>query len=53
VGSPDDVARTVKRYQDIGLDMLVLIPAAGWVLPHERTVDSLHLMGKSVLPLFR
>jgi alkanesulfonate monooxygenase SsuD/methylene tetrahydromethanopterin reductase-like flavin-dependent oxidoreductase (luciferase family) len=53
VGSPDDVARTVKRYQEIGLDMLVLIPAAGWVLPHERTVESLHLAGKRVLPLFR
>jgi alkanesulfonate monooxygenase SsuD/methylene tetrahydromethanopterin reductase-like flavin-dependent oxidoreductase (luciferase family) len=53
VGSPEDVARTVKRYQDIGLDMLVLIPAAGWVLPHERTVDSLHLTGKRVLPRFR
>jgi alkanesulfonate monooxygenase SsuD/methylene tetrahydromethanopterin reductase-like flavin-dependent oxidoreductase (luciferase family) len=53
VGSPDDVARTIKRYQEIGLDMLVLIPAAGWVLPHERTVESLSLTGQRVLPLFR
>jgi len=53
VGNPDDVARIVKRYADIGLDMLVMIPAAGWHIPHERTVESMALAGAKVLPRFR
>jgi alkanesulfonate monooxygenase SsuD/methylene tetrahydromethanopterin reductase-like flavin-dependent oxidoreductase (luciferase family) len=53
VGNPDDVARIVKRYADIGLDMLVMIPAAGWHVPHEKTVESMLLTGQKVLPLFR
>jgi alkanesulfonate monooxygenase SsuD/methylene tetrahydromethanopterin reductase-like flavin-dependent oxidoreductase (luciferase family) len=53
VGNPDDVARIVKRYADIGLDMLVMIPAVGWHVPHEKTVQSMMLTGEKVIPLFR
>jgi alkanesulfonate monooxygenase SsuD/methylene tetrahydromethanopterin reductase-like flavin-dependent oxidoreductase (luciferase family) len=53
VGSPDDVKRTIARYRDIGLDMLVMIPAVGWHFPHERTLESIALVGEKVLPGFR
>jgi alkanesulfonate monooxygenase SsuD/methylene tetrahydromethanopterin reductase-like flavin-dependent oxidoreductase (luciferase family) len=53
VGNPDDVSRIVKRYADIGLDMLVLIPASGWNVPHDKSVESILLTGEKVLPLFR
>jgi alkanesulfonate monooxygenase SsuD/methylene tetrahydromethanopterin reductase-like flavin-dependent oxidoreductase (luciferase family) len=53
VGSPDEVARTVARYRDVGLDQLVFIPAVGWHVPHEKTLESIALVGEKVLPRFR
>ena len=53
VGDPDDVVRTVARYRDIGLDQLVFIPATGWHVPHEKTLESIAVAGKKVLPRFR
>jgi alkanesulfonate monooxygenase SsuD/methylene tetrahydromethanopterin reductase-like flavin-dependent oxidoreductase (luciferase family) len=53
VGDPDDVERTIARYRDIGLDMVVFIPAVGWHIPHEKTLESITLVGEKVLPKFR
>ncbi len=53
VGDPDDVERTIERYRDIGLDQLVLIPAVGPHVPHEKTLGSIALLGEKVLPKFR
>ncbi len=53
VGSPDDVIRTIRRFEAIGLDQLVLIPVVGWNMDHETTLESVKLLGEKVLPHFR
>jgi alkanesulfonate monooxygenase SsuD/methylene tetrahydromethanopterin reductase-like flavin-dependent oxidoreductase (luciferase family) len=53
VGDPDDVERTIARYAAIGLDQVVFIPAVGWHIPHEKTLESIALVGEKVLPRFR
>lgn len=53
VGSPDEVAATIERFQAVGFDQLVLIPAPTWHIPHEKTLESIRLLGKEVLPRFR
>ncbi len=53
VGDPDEVAATAKRFSDIGLDQLVLIPVVGWHTPHEKSLESIRILGEKVLPLFR
>jgi alkanesulfonate monooxygenase SsuD/methylene tetrahydromethanopterin reductase-like flavin-dependent oxidoreductase (luciferase family) len=52
-GTPKDVIETIKRYEDIGIDQLVTIPVVGFNTPHEKTLESLRLMGEKVLPVFR
>jgi alkanesulfonate monooxygenase SsuD/methylene tetrahydromethanopterin reductase-like flavin-dependent oxidoreductase (luciferase family) len=53
VGTPDEVARTIARFEAIGLDQLVLIPVVGWNTPHEKTLESIRLLGDKVLPRFQ
>jgi len=53
VGSPADVVRTIRRFEAVGLDQLVLIPVIGWYMPHEKTLESIRLLGEKVLPRFR
>ena len=53
IGSPAEVIRTVKRFEDIGLDQLVVIPVFGWDIPHEKTLESVRVFGEKVLPHFR
>jgi alkanesulfonate monooxygenase SsuD/methylene tetrahydromethanopterin reductase-like flavin-dependent oxidoreductase (luciferase family) len=53
VGSPEDVIRTVRRFEAVGLDQLVLIPVVGWYMPHEKTIESVRILGEKVLPRFR
>jgi len=31
----------------------VLIPVVGWHTPHEKTLESIRLLGEKVLPRFR
>jgi len=52
VGGPDEVTRTMKRFEEVGFDELVVVPVLGWNLPHEVVVESVHTMGKRVLPAF-
>ncbi len=44
---------TAKRFSDIGLDQLVLIPVGGWHTPHEKSLESIRILGEKVLPQFR
>ena len=53
VGSPDEVSATVKRFQDIGLDQLVLIPVVGWNTPHDKSLESIGVVGEKIIPRFR
>jgi alkanesulfonate monooxygenase SsuD/methylene tetrahydromethanopterin reductase-like flavin-dependent oxidoreductase (luciferase family) len=53
VGSPDEVVRTARRFEQVGLDQLVVIPVFGWDIPHEKTLESVRVMGEKVLPRFR
>ena len=53
VGTPEQVAATIKRFEDVGLDQLVLIPVVGWYMPHEKTLESIRILGEKVLPKFQ
>jgi alkanesulfonate monooxygenase SsuD/methylene tetrahydromethanopterin reductase-like flavin-dependent oxidoreductase (luciferase family) len=52
VGNPEEVIRTMKRFEDIGLDQLVLVPVVGR-MPHEKALESIRVLGEKVLPHFR
>ncbi len=53
VGSPDEVAQTIARFEAVGFYQLVLIPVVGWHTPHEKTLESIRVLGEKVLPRFR
>jgi alkanesulfonate monooxygenase SsuD/methylene tetrahydromethanopterin reductase-like flavin-dependent oxidoreductase (luciferase family) len=50
-GTPDSVAKQVKRYYDLvgGFDHLLMMQQAGF-LDHKRTVSSMTLFAKEVYP---
>lgn len=50
-GDPDECARGVQRYADIGADQLILSPT-GNQLPIDLAIASLELFGKEVIPQF-
>lgn len=51
VGDPDDCAKAIQRWVDIGIDQLTFSPTTN-VLPTEAVVSSMELFGKEVLPRF-
>ena len=51
VGDPDDCAKAVQRWVDIGADQLCFSPTTN-NLPTEVVVESMELFGKEVLPQF-
>ena len=53
VGTPDEVKRAVKTYQDLGVDVLGMIPRTSWLEPQELVLRSLATTGRAVLPAFR
>jgi alkanesulfonate monooxygenase SsuD/methylene tetrahydromethanopterin reductase-like flavin-dependent oxidoreductase (luciferase family) len=53
VGSPDEVIATLRRFEEVGLDQVVLIPVIGWYMPHEKVLESIRLMGEKVIPHFK
>jgi alkanesulfonate monooxygenase SsuD/methylene tetrahydromethanopterin reductase-like flavin-dependent oxidoreductase (luciferase family) len=53
IGGAPEVVRTVRRFEAIGLDQLVMIPVIGWDANHETMLDSVRLLGEKVLPEFR
>jgi alkanesulfonate monooxygenase SsuD/methylene tetrahydromethanopterin reductase-like flavin-dependent oxidoreductase (luciferase family) len=50
VGSPREVAATMQRFANVGFDQLVVVPAIGWYMPHEKVLESIRVLGAKVLP---
>ncbi|MEN8161617.1 MAG: LLM class flavin-dependent oxidoreductase, partial [Myxococcota bacterium] len=53
VGNPGEVIATLRRFEDVGFDQVVVVPVVGFDTPHEKTLESVRLMGEKVLPAFR
>jgi alkanesulfonate monooxygenase SsuD/methylene tetrahydromethanopterin reductase-like flavin-dependent oxidoreductase (luciferase family) len=53
VGTPDEVIATLRRFEAVGFDQVVLVPVLGYDTPHEKTLESVRLLGEKVLPAFR
>jgi alkanesulfonate monooxygenase SsuD/methylene tetrahydromethanopterin reductase-like flavin-dependent oxidoreductase (luciferase family) len=53
VGTPDEVIATLRRFEAVGFDQVVLVPVLGFETPHEKTLESVRLLGEKVLPGFR
>jgi alkanesulfonate monooxygenase SsuD/methylene tetrahydromethanopterin reductase-like flavin-dependent oxidoreductase (luciferase family) len=51
VGDPDDCARSVQRWVDMGFDQLTFSPTTN-TLPTEVVVGSMELFGREVIPQF-
>ena len=51
VGDPDDCAKAIQRWADIGIDQLTFSPTTN-TLTTEEVVSSMELFGKEVLPKF-
>lgn len=52
VGTPDEVIRKLEAYEGIGLDRMMCMVQGGPDLPHEKIVQSIKLMGETVVPHF-
>jgi alkanesulfonate monooxygenase SsuD/methylene tetrahydromethanopterin reductase-like flavin-dependent oxidoreductase (luciferase family) len=50
IGDPKDCIRQLRRYDDLGIDEVILGIDG---MPHEKVMQSLELLGKYVLPTFR
>jgi len=53
VGTPDEVIATLRRFEAVGFDQVVVVPVVGFDTPHEKSLESVRLMGEKVLPAFR
>jgi alkanesulfonate monooxygenase SsuD/methylene tetrahydromethanopterin reductase-like flavin-dependent oxidoreductase (luciferase family) len=53
IGSPEEVIETLRRFEAVGFDQVVVVPVVGFDTPHEKTLESVRLMGEKVLPAFR
>jgi alkanesulfonate monooxygenase SsuD/methylene tetrahydromethanopterin reductase-like flavin-dependent oxidoreductase (luciferase family) len=51
IGDPDDCARSVQRWVDIGFDQLTFSPTTN-TLPTDVVVQSMELFGREVIPRF-
>jgi hypothetical protein len=51
IGTPDQVADLVERYERAGIDQIIFVAQAGKTR-HEHICESLELFGKEVLPRF-
>jgi hypothetical protein len=52
VGNPDQVIQTCKRYEAAGCDILICLMNP-LKIPHEKVMQTIHLMGKYVIPEFK
>ena len=50
-GNPESCIKTVKMYDDLGVDEVMMIMQTETV-PHERVMESIELFGKEVIPAF-
>jgi alkanesulfonate monooxygenase SsuD/methylene tetrahydromethanopterin reductase-like flavin-dependent oxidoreductase (luciferase family) len=51
VGTPDDCAASLQKWEDIGVDQLIMGPS-GSVYPHELLEQTIKLFGDEVIPRF-
>jgi alkanesulfonate monooxygenase SsuD/methylene tetrahydromethanopterin reductase-like flavin-dependent oxidoreductase (luciferase family) len=51
IGDPDDCARAIKRWEEIGVDQLTFSPTTN-TLPTEVVAASMELFGREVIPQF-
>jgi alkanesulfonate monooxygenase SsuD/methylene tetrahydromethanopterin reductase-like flavin-dependent oxidoreductase (luciferase family) len=51
IGTPDQVAGLISRYEAVGVDQVIFVMQAG-PTRHEHICESLELFGRSVLPRF-
>jgi alkanesulfonate monooxygenase SsuD/methylene tetrahydromethanopterin reductase-like flavin-dependent oxidoreductase (luciferase family) len=51
IGTPDQVAGLISRYEAVGVDQVIFVMQAG-PTEHEHICESLELFGRSVLPRF-
>jgi alkanesulfonate monooxygenase SsuD/methylene tetrahydromethanopterin reductase-like flavin-dependent oxidoreductase (luciferase family) len=51
IGDPDDCAKAVQKWLDIGVDQLTFSPTTN-ILPTEAVVSSMELFGREVIPQF-
>jgi alkanesulfonate monooxygenase SsuD/methylene tetrahydromethanopterin reductase-like flavin-dependent oxidoreductase (luciferase family) len=51
VGTPDDCAEVLQKWQDIGVDQLIMGPT-GSAWPYELVEESVELLGNKVIPQF-
>ena len=51
-GNPQSCIDTVKKYEDIGVDMLSLVMQTE-TIPHEKVMESIELFGEEVIPACR
>jgi alkanesulfonate monooxygenase SsuD/methylene tetrahydromethanopterin reductase-like flavin-dependent oxidoreductase (luciferase family) len=51
-GNPDTCVRVLERFDKLGIDVMLCFMEMGRV-PHQRTMDSIRLFGKYVIPHFR
>jgi hypothetical protein len=40
----------MQRFANVGFDQLVVVPAIGWYMPHEKVLESIRVLGAKVLP---
>ena len=53
VGDPEEVARAVQSYADVGVDQLGMIPRTSWIEPQEVVLRAVETAGREVLPRFQ
>ncbi|HEY5012014.1 MAG TPA: LLM class flavin-dependent oxidoreductase [Acidimicrobiia bacterium] len=51
VGTPDDCAEAIQKWEDIGVDQLIMGPS-GSVFPHDLLEHTVKLFGDEVIPRF-
>ena len=51
VGTPDECAAGVQKWEDVGVDQLIMGPS-GSMFPHELLVETVKLFGDEVIPRF-
>ena len=52
MGDPDAVIEVIKGYQDVGVDQMLCFMQMGG-LSHTKTMDSIKLFGRHVIPHFK
>ncbi len=52
MGNPDTVIKTLKGYQEAGVDQVMCFVQPGR-LEHTRIMDSIKLLGRHVIPYFK